>query len=145
MHSNIHPPNRRRQKNAFTLAELLVVIVVLGILGAVAIAIIAGIRKESLDNQAQFNARTLSRFLNNALVAGVPAADLNLSNGNSPAIPVWQATTGIVTPEQNIGFAMDNGSVDDVIDQINAGEVVYTVNFDAAAQIASVSATLTDM
>jgi|GEM_PF-2805711 len=108
----------------FTLAELLVVIVVLGILGAVAISIIAGIRREALCNQAEFNVKTVARTMNEALAAGVPLADLG--GGGFPAA-VDALTDGVSTPatsSTSVGFAIDE-SIDDAVAEATAEGITF--------------------
>jgi type IV pilus assembly protein PilA len=111
-----------KSKKAFTLLELIVVLVVLGILAALAIPSFAKVQKNAAATVAMSTAKSIARDAN-----ALGAQNLGSSAGTTQAFNVDTAYGEVVAPSNA------------TITNANSGEVVVTVTGGGEAQTCTVS------
>ena len=88
-----------KNKNGFSLPELITVVVIIAVLGAIALGVVNNINKQAKTNAGKANAATLSRMITQILAAGGTVGPAGM---NTYTIDTENSTTAI--QKLNDGF-----------------------------------------
>lgn len=115
----------KRSEQGFTIVELLIVIVIIGILAAIVIVAYTGITQRAKASSAQSNAKSILDL----------AEVINADNGSYPANKA-ALDTGSTTSKTPSGVTVIDGTAAGITDSTNENTIWYKANATSGACIA---------